>query len=95
MYVLELVVKHIKLLNNLSIIINLCIVSFTHSHFTSLFLSFDRLKPVFDIPLHVPIQTVVVTPGNTHLLAPLRDGRLAVVAVHLPVGIKKHSVLNV
>ncbi|KAM7358806.1 neurobeachin-like protein 1 isoform 2-T3 [Cochliomyia hominivorax] len=53
------------------------------------------LKPVFDIPLHVPIQTVVVTPGNTHILAPLRDGRLAVVAVHLPLKIKQHSVLNV
>ncbi|KAL9909105.1 neurobeachin-like protein 1 isoform 2-T2 [Glossina fuscipes fuscipes] len=54
------------------------------------------LKPVFDIPLHVPVQTVVVTPGNTHILAPLRDGRLAVVAVHLPLGnVKKHSVLNV
>ncbi|XP_015015894.2 neurobeachin-like protein 1 isoform X1 [Drosophila mojavensis] len=54
------------------------------------------LKPVFDIPLHVPIQTVVVTPGNTHILAPLRDGRLAVVAVQLPLaGSKKHSVLNV
>lgn len=55
-----------------------------------------RLKPVFDIPLHVPIQTVVVTPGNTHILAPLRDGRLAVIAVQLPSGAnKKHSVLNV
>ncbi|XP_034109719.1 neurobeachin-like protein 1 isoform X1 [Drosophila albomicans] len=54
------------------------------------------LKPVFDIPLHIPIQTVVVTPGNTHILAPLRDGRLAVVAVQLPSGnSKKHSVLNV
>ncbi|XP_073843399.1 neurobeachin-like protein 1 isoform X2 [Musca autumnalis] len=54
------------------------------------------LKPVFDIPLHVPIQTVIVTPGNTHILAPLRDGRLAVVAVHLPLNsTKKHLVLNV
>ncbi|XP_034482735.1 neurobeachin-like protein 1 [Drosophila innubila] len=56
----------------------------------------NGLKPVFDIPLHVPVQTVVVTPGNTHILAPLRDGRLAVVAVQLPSGgSKKHSVLNV
>ncbi|XP_011184852.2 neurobeachin-like protein 1 isoform X2 [Zeugodacus cucurbitae] len=54
------------------------------------------LKPVFDIPLHIPIQTVVVTPGNTHILAPLRDGRLAVIAVQVPAGNnKKHSVLNV
>ncbi|XP_067645671.1 neurobeachin-like protein 1 isoform X3 [Eurosta solidaginis] len=54
------------------------------------------LKPVFDIPLHIPIQTVVVTPGNTHILAPLRDGRLAVIAVQIPAGNnKKHSVLNV
>ncbi|XP_053953173.1 neurobeachin-like protein 1 isoform X1 [Anastrepha ludens] len=54
------------------------------------------LKPVFDIPLHIPVQTVVVTPGNTHILAPLRDGRLAVIAVQVPSGNnKKHSVLNV
>ncbi|XP_054734864.1 neurobeachin-like protein 1 isoform X2 [Anastrepha obliqua] len=54
------------------------------------------LKPVFDIPLHIPVQTVVVTPGNTHILAPLRDGRLAVIAVEIPSGNnKKHSVLNV
>ncbi|XP_055846151.1 neurobeachin-like protein 1 isoform X1 [Episyrphus balteatus] len=55
----------------------------------------NGLKPVFDIPLHIPIQTVVVTPGNTHILAPLRDGRLAVIAVSTPVANKKHSVLNV
>lgn len=57
-----------------------------------------RLKPVFNLPLHVPIQTVVVTPGNTHLLAPLRDGRMAVITVQVPltaVNSKKHSVLNV
>ncbi|KAL5292423.1 NBEAL1 family protein [Megaselia abdita] len=55
----------------------------------------NGLKPVFDIPLHVPIQTVVVTSGNTHILAPLRDGRLAVIAVSVPNSNKKHSVLNV
>lgn len=57
-----------------------------------------RLKPVFDVPLHVPIQTVVVTPGNTHLLAPLRDGRLAVITVQVPLpanNAKKHNVLYV
>lgn len=54
-----------------------------------------RLKPVFDIPLHIPVQTVVVTPGNTHMLSPLRDGRLAVIGVSLPTTNKKHSVLNV
>lgn len=55
-----------------------------------------RLKPVFDIPLHIPIQTVVVTPGNTHILAPLRCGKLAVIGVSLPkVNKNKHSVLNV
>ncbi|XP_037907722.1 neurobeachin-like protein 1 isoform X2 [Hermetia illucens] len=53
------------------------------------------LKPVYDIPLHVPIQTVVVTPNNTHILAPLRDGRLAVIGVSTPTTNRKHSVLNV
>lgn len=55
-----------------------------------------RLKPVFDIPLHIPIQTIVVTPGNTHLLAPLRDGKLAVIGVSTPKTTKnRHSVLSV
>lgn len=54
------------------------------------------LKPVFDIPLHIPIQTAVVTPGNTHILAPLRDGKLAVVGLSTPRGNKnKHSVMSV
>ncbi|XP_031626139.1 neurobeachin-like protein 1 isoform X2 [Contarinia nasturtii] len=54
------------------------------------------LKPVFDIPLHIPIQTIVVTPGNTHLLAPLRDGKLACIGVSTPKTTKnKHSVLSV
>ncbi|XP_025416195.1 neurobeachin-like protein 1 isoform X1 [Sipha flava] len=39
------------------------------------------LHPVYDVPLHVPIQTVVATPGNTHLLAPLRDGKIVVVGL--------------
>lgn len=42
---------------------------------------FNGLKPVFDIPLHIPIETVVVTPGNSHILAALRDGSLTVVGV--------------
>lgn len=59
-------------------------------------IKFFRLKPVFDIPLHIPIQTVVVTPGNTHILAPLRDGKLAVIGVSLPkINKNKHSVLNI
>jgi len=40
-----------------------------------------RLRPSFDLPLHVPIQSVVVTQGNSHLLAPLRDGRLMVLGI--------------
>ncbi|XP_046670158.1 neurobeachin-like protein 1 isoform X2 [Homalodisca vitripennis] len=32
------------------------------------------LYPVFDIPLHIPILDVVVTPGNSHLLVSLKDG---------------------
>lgn len=39
------------------------------------------LRPVYDVPLHVPVQTIVVTPSNTHLLLPLRDGNLVVVGV--------------
>lgn len=41
----------------------------------------NSLKPVFDIPLHIPIETVVVTPGNSHILAAMRDGSLAVVGI--------------
>nr|XP_040227141.2 neurobeachin-like protein 1 isoform X2 [Anopheles coluzzii] len=53
------------------------------------------LKPIFDIPLHVPTQTVVGTVGNTHLLAPLRDGSLGVIGIQQPIPYKKHTVLNV
>lgn len=53
------------------------------------------LKPVFDIPLHIPCQTIVVTSGNTHFLTPLRDGSLMVVGVQQPIPVKKHVVLNV
>lgn len=56
---------------------------------------FCSLKPVFDIPLHIPIQTVAVAPGNTHILAPLRDGRLAVIGLSTPAANTKHSVLIV
>jgi hypothetical protein len=56
---------------------------------------FFSLKPFYDVPLHIPIQTVIVTPGNTHFLAPLRDGSLAVIGVQQPTPIKKHVVLNV
>uniref|UniRef100_A0A336KCC2 CSON006833 protein n=1 Tax=Culicoides sonorensis TaxID=179676 RepID=A0A336KCC2_CULSO len=51
------------------------------------------LKPVFDIPLHIPTQTIVVTPGNTHMLVPLRDGSLSVVGVTHP-NTKKHALKN-
>lgn len=39
------------------------------------------LKPVFDIPLHVPIETIVCASGNSHILAAMRDGSLAVVGI--------------
>ncbi|XP_054270115.1 neurobeachin-like protein 1 [Macrosteles quadrilineatus] len=39
------------------------------------------LYPVFDIPLHIPIQDVVVTPGNSHLLVSLQDGNIVVIFV--------------
>ncbi|XP_053679026.1 neurobeachin-like protein 1 [Anopheles nili] len=53
------------------------------------------LKPIFDIPLHVPTQTIVGAVGNTHLLAPLRDGSLGVIGIQQPIAYKKHNVLNV
>ncbi|XP_049530577.1 neurobeachin-like protein 1 isoform X2 [Anopheles darlingi] len=53
------------------------------------------LKPIFDIPLHVPTQSVVGTAGNTHLLAPLRDGSLGVIGIQQPIAYKKHAVLSV
>jgi len=52
------------------------------------------LKPVFDIPLHIPTQTVVTTGGNTHILVPLRDGSLSVIGVTHP-NTKKHAVFYV
>lgn len=63
-----------------------------------LFPNFRRLKLAYIKPLHVPIQTIVVTPGNTHILAPLRDGKLAVLGVAASVKQQtknKHSVMNV
>lgn len=56
-----------------------------------------RLTPVFDIPLHIPIQTIVVTPGNTNVLAPLRDGKLAVIGISFLKSNNKlkHSVMSV
>ncbi|XP_055608825.1 neurobeachin-like protein 1 isoform X2 [Uranotaenia lowii] len=53
------------------------------------------LKPIFDIPLHIPVQTIVSTGGSTHLLAPLRDGSLGVVGIMQPIAYKKHTVLTV
>uniref|UniRef100_A0A6B2EDM8 Putative lysosomal trafficking regulator lyst n=1 Tax=Phlebotomus kandelakii TaxID=1109342 RepID=A0A6B2EDM8_9DIPT len=67
----------------------------------------NGLKPIFDIPLHIPIETLVVVPGNSHLMAPLRDGNLAVVGIMLPSvsgnasgasiipSARKHSILTV
>lgn len=57
----------------------------------------SRLKLAYIKPLHVPIQTIVVTPGNTHILAPLRDGKLAVIGVAAAAKQTKktHSVINV
>lgn len=40
-----------------------------------------RLHPMYNVPLHIPIQTAVTTNGNTHLLVPLRDGHLAVIGL--------------
>lgn len=55
----------------------------------------SRLKPIFDIPLHIPTQTIVATGGGTHLLAPLRDGSLAVIGIMQPIAYKKHAVMMV
>ncbi|KAG8229067.1 hypothetical protein J437_LFUL005700 [Ladona fulva] len=40
-----------------------------------------RLKPVFEHPLHVPIESLALTNGNTHLLLPARDGQLFVIGL--------------
>ncbi|KAK7580758.1 hypothetical protein V9T40_001387 [Parthenolecanium corni] len=39
------------------------------------------LHPMYNVPLHIPIQTAVATFGNTHLLVPLRDGHLVVIGL--------------
>ncbi|KAK3926852.1 Neurobeachin-like protein 2 [Frankliniella fusca] len=39
------------------------------------------LRPIYDVPLHVPVQTIIATANNTHLLVPLRDGNLVVIGV--------------
>ncbi|RZF32077.1 hypothetical protein LSTR_LSTR013881 [Laodelphax striatellus] len=39
------------------------------------------LHPVYDVPLHVPIQSVVGTNDSTHLLVALRDGTVVVIGV--------------
>ncbi|KAL5005989.1 hypothetical protein ScPMuIL_017147 [Solemya velum] len=46
------------------------------------------LKVVNCLPLHVPIQCLALTPGNTHILAGLRDGKLII------VGIKNRSEIR-
>ncbi len=38
-------------------------------------------KVVRAVALQLPVQDVAVAPGEAHLLAPLRDGRMVVVAV--------------
>lgn len=64
----------------------------------------NGLKPVFDIPLHIPIETVITTPGNSHILAAMRDGSLAVVGIVLqsnsmsPINsmtLRQHSIQTV
>lgn len=61
----------------------------------------NGLKPVFDIPLHIPIETIVTTPGNSHILAAMRDGSLAVVGIVLqsnsmsPIHAGQHSIQTV
>ena len=36
---------------------------------------------VTSLPLQLPIQTISLTQGNSHILAPLRDGKLIVVGL--------------
>lgn len=64
----------------------------------------NGLKPVFDIPLHIPIETIVTTPGNSHILAAMRDGSLAVVGIVLQsnsmspinsLGSRQHSIQTI
>lgn len=56
----------------------------------------NGLKPVFDIPLHIPIETIIATPGNSHILAPMRDGSLAVIGVVVNQSLTaRHSIQTV
>ena len=43
---------------------------------------------IASVPLQLPIQTVSLTHGNTHILAPLRDGKVIVVGL---AGIPDHA----
>lgn len=40
-----------------------------------------RLKHVVTMPLHAPVRCLSITPGNTHLLAGLADGKLIIIGV--------------
>ena len=43
---------------------------------------------ITSVPLQLPIQTVSLTTANTHILAPLRDGKVIVVGL---AGIPDHA----
>ena len=39
------------------------------------------LSQVTNVPLQTPVQTLALTQANTHILAPLRDGKIIVVGL--------------
>ena len=49
------------------------------------------LTQVTSVPLQLPIQTVTLTSGHTHILAPLRDGKLIVVGMSGPPESRENS----
>ena len=37
------------------------------------------LEKLHSLPLHLPIQSILLAQGNTHALVPLRDGKLIII----------------
>ena len=45
-----------------------------------------RLKTLVSLPLGVAVSSLTVTPGNTHILIGLRDGKLIIVGARRACG---------
>ena len=46
------------------------------------------MNEITSLPLQLPIQTISLTQANTHILAPLRDGKVIVIGLVLAIGAK-------